>query len=79
MYNVYVLSSDNSRKSYVGCSGNIERRLSEHNAGKMAFTKRYMPWKLIYYEEYKTLIEARKREKFFKTGTGRRFLKKLFD
>ena len=79
MYYIYVLSSVNFKKSYIGCTDNIDRRLAEHNSGKMAFTKRYKPWRLIHHEEFETLAEARKREGYLKTGAGRRILKRLFD
>ena len=79
MISVYVLKSLLSRKSYVGATNNLRRRLSEHNAGKMAYSKKYRPWVVIYSENYATLAEARKREKYFKSGAGRRFLKKIFE
>jgi len=79
MFYVYVLSSTEYKKSYVGCTDSIERRLTEHNSGKMVFTKRYKPWRLIHSEKFETLGEARRRESYLKTGAGRRFLKKLFN
>lgn len=66
-------------KSYVGLTDNIERRLKEHNFGKHFYTKRYLPWKVIHEEKFKDFSEARKREKFLKSTSGRRFLKKLFN
>ena len=66
-------------KSYVGVTDDIDRRLREHNSGKHLYTKRYMPWKLIYSEELASIDEARKREKYYKSTTGRRALKKLFN
>jgi len=39
-------------------------------------TKAFKPWKLIYYEAYVSRKDATGREKFFKSGSGRRFLKK---
>jgi len=65
-------------KSYVGITDDIDRRLREHNSGKHLYTKRYMPWELIYTEELASIDEARKREKYYKSTTGRRALKKLF-
>jgi len=79
MFCVYVLSSIEYKKSYVGCTDDLDRRLKEHNSGKMAFTKRYKPWKIIHFEEFESLSSARKRESFLKTGAGRRFLKILFN
>ncbi len=62
----------------MGCTGNVERRLSEHNAGKSAYTKLFMPWKILTIEEFGTYKEARKRERFYKSGVGRQEMKKLF-
>ncbi len=79
-YYVYVLSSLVSAKSYVGITNNIERRLMEHNSGFNYFTKQYRPWEVIYTEEYSTLFEARKREKYLKSASGRSLvLKKIFN
>ncbi len=79
MYFVYVLKSLRFKKSYVGFTNNIERRLTEHNSGKQYYTKRYMPWVIIHKECYDTKEVAVRREKFLKTASGRRFLKTLFD
>ena len=78
MYFVYVLKSISARKSYVGHTDNLERRLSEHNAGKSTFTKRFLPWEILHTEEFLTLEEAVKREKYLKCAAGRKFLKTLF-
>jgi len=79
MYYIYVLESVNYKKSYIGITDNLKRRLFEHNSGRYVYTKRYLPWELIYKEDYKSRIEARKREKYLKSSSGRRFLKKLFN
>ncbi len=75
---VYVLKSLNKSKGYVGMTNDLGRRLSEHNSGQNSYTKRYMPWKMIYHEEYVNLEEAGKREKYLKSSAGRRYLKKVF-
>jgi len=75
---VYVLRSKVAKKSYVGVTSDLERRLKEHNDGKSFYTRRYMPWEIIYTEEFQEEQEAVKREKYFKAGSGRRFMKKLF-
>ena len=56
---------------------NIERRLSEHNSGKVTSTKGYIPWELVHLETFDSRVEARKREKFLKSGDGRAFLKRI--
>ena len=74
MFYVYVLWSNKLHKGYVGFTSDLTKRLSEHNSGKSPFTKSGLPWKLIYSEEYLTESEARRREKFLKSGVGRNFL-----
>ena len=67
------------KKTYIGTTDNIERRLGEHNSGKSFYTKKYLPWVIVSLEKYETLVKARKREIYLKSGAGRRYLKKLFD
>ncbi|MFA6257435.1 MAG: GIY-YIG nuclease family protein [Candidatus Paceibacterota bacterium] len=78
-YFLYILKSTVSLKSYVGITNNLNRRLAEHNSGKSFYTKRHCPWTMIYNEKYDSLKEARKREKYLKSASGRKFLKKLFN
>ena len=59
-------------------TNNLERRLNEHNAGLHNYTKKYLPWAMIYSEKYDNLSDARKREKYLKSAVGRKFLKTLF-
>ncbi|WP_422861034.1 GIY-YIG nuclease family protein [Flagellimonas sp. S174] len=47
----------------------------EHNNKKSSYTSKYIPWKVIHVESFSTRIEARKREKYFKSGAGRRWMK----
>jgi putative endonuclease len=77
-YYLYILKSENYSKSYVGISNDVERRLIEHNSGNSFYTKRYRPWKMIYTEDYNSVLDARKREKYLKSCAGRKFLKKIF-
>ena len=74
MYKVYVLSDDLGN-SYKGMTNDLERRLAEHKRGKTKTTSKMNNLKVVYTEEYDTLKEARKREIYFKTAAGRRFLK----
>ena len=68
MYYLYAISSTKRNYIYVGITSNIERRLNQHNSGYNKTTKSYRPFELIYQEELGTRIEARKREKYFKSG-----------
>ena len=75
MFTVYILE-DEEGKLYKGMSSNFQRRFSEHKRGKTITTRKMNGLKLIYCEKYDNFDEARKREKYFKTAVGRRFIKK---
>ena len=75
MYFVYVLKSKKNHKYYYGFTNNIELRLRQHNDGSVTSTKSRIPFDLAYYETVATLLEARKREKYFKSGFGRKYIK----
>jgi putative endonuclease len=79
MIYAYVIRSTVDGRLYKGVSGDIEQRLLEHNAGKTKSTRPYKPWTLVYFEKFDTFEEARNREKFFKSGSGREFLKNILD
>jgi putative endonuclease len=74
-YFVYVLMSLKDGRLYKGQTNNLGNRIIEHNTGKTKSTKGYLPWELVYFESFKTREEAVLREKYFKTGSGREFLK----
>ena len=76
---LYILKSQIENKSYVGITNNLERRLLEHNSGKSFYTKRYLPWEVIYKENCDNLVSARKREKYFKSCTGRKMMRNIFE
>jgi putative endonuclease len=61
---VYVLGSQrkNDRRTYVGWTTDINRRLLQHNAGRGAKSTRGRTWILLYFENCKTRREAMSRE-----------------
>ena len=63
---VYVLQSVKNKNLYVGCTSDLKKRIIEHNTGKSSYTKKYVPWKLIYFEGYCSKIDAYNREKSLK-------------
>jgi len=77
MYNLYILRNLTSGRTYTGITDNLERRLKEHNLGRHSYTKRYIPWEVIYTEFLDSRLKAREREKYFKSAAGRRLLAKL--
>ncbi len=76
MFYVYVLKSLKDKRFYIGYSHDIKRRLEEHNQGLVHSTKNRRPLELVYYEAYQDELKARKQELFYKTGQGRRVLRK---
>lgn len=75
MFYVYVLRSESDSGFYIGFSTNLWQRLKQHTAGKSFATAQRGPWRLIYYEAYLNRDDALGREKYLKSGAGRRFLK----
>jgi putative endonuclease len=75
MYFTYVLKSIVDGSLYKGHCENLEVRLHQHNSGMTASIKNRIPFKVVYLEEFSTREEAIKREKYFKTAAGRKFLK----
>ena len=74
-YVIYAIKSSVDNRIYVGFTENLEKRIKEHNQGRTKSTKGFRPWFLIYNENVETRIEARKREKYLKSGCGKEFLK----
>ena len=72
---VYVLQSEIDRSWYIGYTSDLEKRLTEHNAGKTITTSRKKPWKVIYFEFSFHKEDAKAREKYLKSGMGRRYIK----
>lgn len=75
MFYTYVLKSKIDNKLYVGFTDNLRRRLLEHNSGEVLSTKDRRPLEIVYFEGCLSKDKAIKREKYFKTGFGRGFLK----
>lgn len=73
MFTVYVLK-DSTGRYYKGLTDNLKRRLREHGSGHTITTSRMMDLKIVYTENYVNFDEARKRELYLKSATGRRFL-----
>ena len=75
MFYVYLLHSTKDNGFYIGYSTDLKGRLSEHMRGASFATSHRGPWKLIYFEAYTEREDAEGREKFLKSGAGRRFLR----
>ena len=77
MFYVYALYNQRNNKIYIGQTGNVDKRLKEHNPklGNHFTAKLDGEWILIYKENLNSRSEALKREKFLKSGAGELFLK----
>jgi putative endonuclease len=73
VFYVYLLQSAKDDGFYIGFSTDLKRRLAELTRGAAFATKSRGPWKFVYYEAYIERGDAEGREKFLKSGAGRRF------
>jgi len=81
MYYVYIIQNPEGIL-YKGHTNCVERRIIEHNLENGIFskyTKNKGPWILVHKEEFTTRGEAMKREKYLKSGNGRKDLKNLIN
>ncbi|MBI3366550.1 GIY-YIG nuclease family protein [Candidatus Roizmanbacteria bacterium] len=74
-YYTYILLSKKDNKYYIGSTSNLITRFKFHNQGRVQATKYRRPFVLVYYEACLSKIKAEERERYFKTGFGRGFLK----
>ena len=74
-YYVYVLRSSIDGLLYTGYSNDLKRRIEEHNAGRVSSTRERRPFTLIYSEACLNQWDALAREKYLKSGMGKKFLR----
>ena len=75
MHYVYVIRSEKDKHMYTGCTDNLRKRFSQHNEGKCISTKGRGPFKLVCYEASLDRHDAMDRERYLKTGMGKRYIK----
>ena len=75
MFYTYVLLSEKDDRFYMGFTNDLKKRIDEHKKGLVVSTANRQPLKLVYYEACLNDYDAIKREKYFKSGFGRRFLR----
>ncbi len=74
MYYVYLLLSEKGRSFYTGSTSDLKKRFKEHNAGQVKSTRKRSPFKLIYYEACLNEADARRQERYLKSGMGKKYL-----
>jgi putative endonuclease len=79
MFYIYAISSLKRNWIYVGMTIDLKARIERHNDGRERTTKGYRPFELIYTETVETRLEARAREKYWKSGVGKEQLRLIRD
>ena len=74
-YYTYILQSLKSFRLYTGYSNDLRKPFKEHLDKKSTYTKYRGPYRLIYYEACLNEFDARAREKYLKSGMGKRYIK----
>ena len=76
MVTVYVLKGDFGKR-YVGITNDLSRRLNEHRFGHSKAGQIIGKFRVIHTEPFPDYKTARLREKFLKSGKGRKWLDRL--
>jgi putative endonuclease len=75
---VYILYSEKFNKNYTGYTSNLIERFKSHNfLETKGYTLKFRPWDVVYVEFFYSKSEAKKKEKYFKSGVGREFIQNL--
>ena len=77
MYFTYILHSENYDRYYTGHCEDLQKRLQRHNSKLVTSTKRFAPWKIVYFEIYPTKLEANMRELEIKKMKSRKYIESL--
>lgn len=75
MYYTYILKSKSKGTWYTGSTSDLRKRLKQHNDGQSTYTKQGRPWELIYYEACLLESDSLSRERYLKSGMGKRYVK----
>jgi putative endonuclease len=78
-YHLYIIFSKSFNRYYIGHTNNLQRRLTEHNAGQTKSTRYGIPWTLVYTKQFDSNIEANQEELRLKKMKSRRYIENLID
>lgn len=79
MQYVYLLNSIQfPREYYVGLTTSLNERLKQHNEGISTHTAKFRPWRLVVFIGFVNETDARRFEKYLKSGSGREFARRHF-
>ena len=71
----YVVAPESMDYLYKGSARNLQERLKDHRAGRVSRTKNRRPLLLVFVQYFESYSDARERELFLKSGTGRDWLR----
>jgi putative endonuclease len=74
---VYIIRSEKNKSFYVGSTTDLGRRIKEHNRGKNKYTKKFLPWDLVFSQKFNSLPVARKAEYWIKKQKDTRLIQKI--
>ena len=77
MFYTYILYSKSKDIYYIGSTQNLDDRINRHNTGRSTFTKRGIPWIIVYQKKYPTKSEAYKAELYIKSQKSRKYIEDL--
>ena len=75
MIYTYLIESTKDNRWYTGFAHDLRKRFKQHNENRVQSTKGRGPFKLIYYEDCLNVMDAVEREKYLKSGMGKRYIK----
>lgn len=75
MFYTYILQSKKDGKMYTGFTVDLRKRFKQHSDNLRGYTKGRGPFTIIYYEACTNEYDARSREKYLKSGKGKRYIK----
>jgi putative endonuclease len=75
MFYTYILKSKKDGKMYTGYTTDLRKRFKQHSDNLDGYTKGRGPFQLIYYEASIDEYDVRSREKYLKSGKGKRYIK----
>ena len=78
MFYVYILQSKSDKSYYTGFTEDLEKRLNDHNEGRVTYTSGKRPYELVWHCAFKDKSKAIAFEKYLKSGSGIAFSRKRF-
>ena len=75
MFYTYVLHSARDGEWYTGATSDLRARVGDHIQGRVRSTRNRAPLDLVYYEACLSQADAFRRERYLKTGKGKRYLR----